>query len=53
MPAFVGSGATADTVADLLAIADGVVVGSALKADDATAPVEEGRVRALVEAAGR
>ncbi|WP_254543573.1 BtpA/SgcQ family protein [Halomarina pelagica] len=53
VPAFVGSGATADTVADLLAVADGVVVGSALKAGDAADPVDEGRVRALVEAAGR
>jgi membrane complex biogenesis BtpA family protein len=51
-PLFVGSGVTVDTVADSLRHADGVVVGTALKRDgEATNPVVEDRVRALVDAA--
>jgi membrane complex biogenesis BtpA family protein len=49
----VGSGATPDTVADLLSVADGVIVGTALKRNgDVTAPVDRERVRRLVAAAG-
>jgi hypothetical protein len=48
VPLFVGSGVTADTVGELLQIADGVIVGTALKAGD---PVSEARTRELVEAA--
>ena len=51
-PLFVGSGVTAETVADCLAHADGVIVGTALKAGgETTNPVDEARVRALVDAA--
>lgn len=52
VPALVGSGVTAETVAETLAHADGVVVGTALKeGGETTAPVAESRVRAVVEAA--
>ncbi|MFB6127482.1 MAG: BtpA/SgcQ family protein [Halolamina sp.] len=52
VPLFVGSGVTADTVGDVLAHADGVIVGTALKEEgDAGRPVSEARVEALVEAA--
>jgi membrane complex biogenesis BtpA family protein len=51
-PLFVGSGVTAETVGDCLAHADGVVVGTALKADgETTNVVAEDRVRAVVDAA--
>jgi len=51
VPLYVGSGVTADTVGDLLSVADGVIVGTALKrGGETTAPVEEARVRALVGA---
>jgi hypothetical protein len=54
VPLFVGSGVTADTVADCLAYADGVVVGTALKEDgETTNPVVESRVRDVVDAACR
>jgi membrane complex biogenesis BtpA family protein len=52
VPLFVGSGVTADTVGEILQIADGVIVGTALKAGDASGdPVSEVRTRELVEAA--
>jgi membrane complex biogenesis BtpA family protein len=52
VPVFVGSGVTTDTVAETLDLADGVVVGTALKEDgETTAPVDVDRVRALVDAA--
>jgi len=52
VPVFVGSGVTSDTVADMLSLADGVVVGTALKeSGTTTAPVDEERVRDLVAAA--
>jgi len=51
-PILVGSGVTAATVGDLLDLADGVIVGTALKEDgDVGNPVSEDRVRDLVEAA--
>ena len=53
VPVFVGSGVTSDTVADLLTVADGAIVGSDLKqGGEAAAPVDEGRVRELVDATG-
>jgi len=51
-PVFVGSGVTADTVGDALSVADGVIVGTALKAGgDAANPVSVARVERLVDAA--
>jgi membrane complex biogenesis BtpA family protein len=52
VPVFVGSGVTADSVADLLSIGDGVIVGTALKEEGDTAnPVSVDRVADLVAAA--
>jgi membrane complex biogenesis BtpA family protein len=52
VPLLVGSGATPDTAADLLSVADGLIVGTALKRDgDVNAPVDLVRVRRLVAAA--
>ena len=49
-PIWVGSGADPDTVEALLAVADGLIVGSALKRGGrASEPVDPDRVRALVE----
>jgi hypothetical protein len=51
-PLYVGSGATAATVARLLRAAEGVIVGTALKQGGrTTAPVDPERARALVAAA--
>ncbi|QCJ48163.1 BtpA/SgcQ family protein [Haloprofundus sp. MHR1] len=50
-PVVVGSGTTVESVADLLAVADGAIVGTALKSgEETTNPVDESRVRELVEA---
>ena len=50
-PVLVGSGVTADNAADLLAVADGAIVGTALKeGGETTAPVDEGRVADVVSA---
>jgi len=47
-----GSGATPDTAAELLSIADGLIVGTSLKRNgDVAAPVDPERVRRLVAAA--
>ena len=52
VPLLVGSGATPETVAELLSLADGVIVGTALKRHgDVAAPVDPERVRRLVAAA--
>ena len=52
VPILVGSGATAETVAELLSIADGVIVGTAVKRNgDVASPVDPERVRRLVAAA--
>jgi membrane complex biogenesis BtpA family protein len=52
VPILVGSGATPDTAAELLSIADGLIVGTALKRDgDVAGPVDPERVRRLVAAA--
>jgi hypothetical protein len=51
-PLFVGSGLTPETAAEALSIADGAIVGTALKTGgDVKAPVDIERVRALVAAA--
>jgi membrane complex biogenesis BtpA family protein len=51
-PLLVGSGVTAETAADLLAVADGVIVGTSVKRGGVLAnPVDPERVRRLVEAA--
>ncbi len=52
VPLLVGSGVTVETVAELLSVADGVIVGTAVKRDGRLAnPVDAGRVRRLVQAA--
>ena len=52
VPLLVGSGATPETAAALLSIADGLIVGTAVKRDGILAnPVDPGRVKRLVEAA--
>ncbi len=51
-PLLVGSGADEATIRNLLAVADGVIVGTAIKRDGCTtAPVDPRRARALVAAA--
>ena len=51
-PLLVGSGVTPDTVGPLLALADGVIVGTWLKRDGRTTnPVDPDRARALARAA--
>ncbi|WP_435360305.1 BtpA/SgcQ family protein [Haloarchaeobius sp. DFWS5] len=53
-PLFVGSGVTRQSVGQTLELADGVVVGTALKTDgETTNPVDEARVSDLVRAARR
>ena len=50
-PVWIGSGVTPDTAPSLLALADGVIAGTALKrGGDVSAPVDLDRVRALVAA---
>ena len=52
VPTFAGSGVTPDTVGDLLDVADGAIVGTALKeGGETTNPVDSERVRRLVDAA--
>ena len=52
VPLFVGSGVTPDTVGEILEIADGVIVGTSLKAGDSSGdPVSEQATRELVAAA--
>ncbi len=52
VPLFVGSGVTLDNVREMLDVADGVIVGTALKADGVVAePVAPERVRRFVAAA--
>ena len=51
VPTFVGSGVTPETAPGILTVADGAIVGTALKGgDDPAGPVDEDRVRTLVEA---
>jgi len=50
-PVFLGSGVTPDTAPDLLSVADGAIVGTALKHDgETTNPVDEAAVKRVVEA---
>jgi len=50
---YAGSGVDASTVADILEVCDGAIVGTAIKEGGiTTAPVDPERARALVEAAG-
>jgi membrane complex biogenesis BtpA family protein len=50
-PLLVGSGATPETAAELLSVADGLIVGTAVKRDGIVSnPVDPRRVRRLVEA---
>lgn len=52
VPLLVGSGVTTDTVAELLSVADAVIVGTFVKRDgDLHQPVDGDRVRKLVAAA--
>jgi membrane complex biogenesis BtpA family protein len=52
IPLLVGSGVTPDTVAELLSLADGVIVGTFVKRDgNVSHPVDSERVRRLVAAA--
>ncbi|MFC5133993.1 MULTISPECIES: BtpA/SgcQ family protein [Haloferacaceae] len=51
-PVFVGSGVRPDTIGEILGVADGVIVGTALKeGGETTAPVDPDRVAELVERA--
>lgn len=53
-PILVGSGVTAETIEEVLAVADGCIVGTALKFDgDIAQPVDRRRVRALADVADR
>jgi uncharacterized protein len=53
-PLFVGSGVNTRTVQDVLRVADGVIVGTAIKENEyTTAPVDARRAEEFVKAAGR
>ena len=53
-PLLVGSGVTPESIADLLRVADGVIVGSSAKVDGrAENPVDLERARSLIQAARR
>ena len=50
-PVWIGSGVTAENASQLLALADGAIVGTAVKRDgDVLAPVDVERVKELVAA---
>jgi len=52
VPLLIGSGVTAETIAELLSVADGVIVGTSVKRNgDVRLPVERARVEKLVAAA--
>jgi predicted TIM-barrel enzyme len=52
VPLLIGSGVTPDTVAELLSVADGAIVGTFVKRDgNVRNPVDPERVRRLVAAA--
>jgi membrane complex biogenesis BtpA family protein len=49
VPVLIGSGVTPETAPDLLSVADGAIVGTALKHDtETTAPVDEAAVERLI-----
>ncbi|MCP5156179.1 MAG: BtpA/SgcQ family protein [Ectothiorhodospiraceae bacterium] len=51
VPVLLNTGARAETIADFLTVADGVIVGSSLKVDGKTwNPVDPARVRAFMDA---
>ena len=51
-PLYAGSGADPDTVAELLAVCRGIIVGTAIKEGGVvTAPVDPALAKAIVEAA--
>jgi uncharacterized protein len=51
VPLFVGSGVTPETAAELLSVADGLIVGTYVKREgDVDQPVDRDRVRRLVDA---
>lgn len=53
-PVWIGSGVTADTVRECLSVADGVIVGTALKrGGKTTAEIDPVRLRSFVRVAGR
>jgi membrane complex biogenesis BtpA family protein len=53
VPILVGSGVTPETAAELLSLADALIVGTSLKRDgDVSKPVDPARVRRLVDAVG-
>ena len=53
VPILVGSGVTPETAAELLSVADALIVGTALKQDgDVSQPVDPARVRRLLDAVG-
>jgi uncharacterized protein len=53
VPILVGSGVTPETAAELLSLADALIVGTSLKRDgDVSNPVDPVRVRRLVDAVG-
>ena len=53
-PLLIGSGVTAETTAELLSVADGLIVGTSVKRDgDVEQPVDRARVEKLVAAARR
>jgi len=52
VPLLIGSGVTAETAAELLSVADGLIVGTSVKRDgDVERPVDRARVEKLVAAA--
>ena len=52
VPVYVGSGVTAENIASLLDLADGVIVGTSLKEDGrATNPIDRGRAEHFIERA--
>jgi uncharacterized protein len=54
VPLLVGSGVTAETAAELLSVADGLIVGTSVKrGGDVRQPVDRARVETLVAAARR
>lgn len=53
-PVWVGSGVTPDSAAELLSVADGLIVGTCLKRGGQTdAPLDPARIRKLLHAVGR